>query len=111
MDAGQAGGGQQLCEAALRLPGLQRSSVQQEFVFRDTQQEGPFGSLGQAILQFFPGDCELAFGAFVVEAVEADVLHQYVQAVDKRPSGRDPTALVCVCRLDTRLLLLFVVTG
>jgi hypothetical protein len=31
--------------------------------------------------------------------------------VDERPGGRDPAALACVCRLDTRLLLLFVVTG
>ena len=98
MDAGQACGGQQLSEAALRLPRLQRNSVQQQLVFRDAQQERPFGSLGQAILQFFPGACELAFGAFVVEPIEADILHQYVQTVDKRPRGRDPGAFACVCR-------------
>ena len=99
----RAGGRQQLRETALRLPRLQRNSVQQQLVFRDAQQEGPFGPLGQAILQFFPGDRELAFGAFVVETIQADVLHQYVQTVDKRPGGRDPAALVCVCRLDKRL--------
>ena len=98
MDAGQTRRGQQLREAALRLPRLQRNSVQQQLVFRDAQQERPVRSLGQTVLQFFPGDCELAFGAFVVEPIEADVLHQYVQTVDKRPGGRDPAAFACVCR-------------
>ncbi len=37
MDAGQTGGGQQLREAAFRLPGLQRSAVQQKLVFGDAR--------------------------------------------------------------------------
>ena len=97
MDTGQARRGQQLSEAALRLPRLQGNSVQQQLVFRDAQQERPVRSLGQAVLQFFPRAYELAFGAFVVEPIEADILHQYVQTVDKRPGGRDPAVFTCVC--------------
>ena len=98
MDAGQTRRGQQLRKAAFRLPRLQGNSVQQQLVFRDAQQERPVRSLGQAVLQFFPRGCELAFGAFVIEPIEADVLHQYVQTVDKRPGGRDPAVFACVCR-------------
>ncbi len=98
MDTGQTRRGQQLSEAALRLPRLQGNSVQQQLVFRDSQQERSVGSFGQAVLQFFPRGCELPFGAFVVEPIEADVLHQYVQTVNKRPGGRDPAVFACVCR-------------
>ena len=98
MDAGQARRGQELSEAALRLPRLQGNFVQQQLVFRDAQQERPVRSLGQTVLQFLPRAYELALGAFVVEPIEADILHQYVQTVDKRPGGRDPGVFACVCR-------------
>ncbi len=33
VNAGQTGGGQQLCETAFRLPGFERRAIQQQFVF------------------------------------------------------------------------------
>ena len=71
----------------------------------------PSAPWGRPSCSSFQVTYELAFGAFVVEAIEADILHQYVQTVDKRPGGRDPGAFACVCRWDTRLLLMSCRTG
>ena len=97
MDTGQAGRGQQLSEAALRLPRLQGNSVQQQLVFRRRPAGMPRPSpLGRPLA--VRSTCfELAFGAFVVEPIQAHILHQYVQTVDKRPGGRDPAVFTCVC--------------
>ena len=100
MNTGQTCGGQQLREAAFCLPGFERRAIQQKFVFGNSQKEGAIGSLGKAFLQFIPGNGELAFGSLVVQAIEPNVLHQYIQTVDERPRGGDSSALVCVGRDD-----------
>ena len=100
VDAGQAGSGQQLREAAFGLAGLQRSAIEQKFILRDTEQEGAVRSLGQALLQLVPCSCKLSLGALVLEAVQANVLHQYVQTVYERSGRGYPAAVVCVCRYD-----------
>ena len=69
MNARQAGGGQQLGEAALGLSGLERRAVHQQLVFRDAKKKRTIGPLGKAFLQFTPGGCELALGSLVIEPV------------------------------------------
>src|SRR5580658_7359834 len=107
MNAGQACGRQQLREAALRLPGLERDTVQQKPAFRNPQQEPAIAVLGHAQLQLIPGDFELSLSAFVVKTIEADVLYQDIQTVHEGTGRRNPTFLVSVgvCRENMRLLV------
>ena len=90
MQAGQSGGVQELPEAALRLAGFQRNSIQQQLVIGNAQQKAAVPGCGQALLQFIPSDLELRFRALVIVAVHPRVLDQDVQAVDKgaRRGGR-----------------------
>ena len=73
-------------------------------MFGDSEQEPAIRALGQALLQFVPCDFELSLSALVLEAIQADVLHQDVEAVDEGASGGCPTRSICVCRENTRLL-------
>ena len=100
MNASQASGRQQLSKAAFGLSGLEWRAIKQKFIFGDTQQERPLAAPREALLELIPGDCELSFSSLVTEAVQADILHQYVQTVDERPGGSDPATFVCVRRDD-----------
>jgi hypothetical protein len=59
------------------------------------------------LLQFFPGDFELTFGALMVKAIKAHILHQDIQAVNESPSRCSPViSLGCGGSVNTQLLRL-----
>jgi hypothetical protein len=93
-----------LRKATLRLPALQRNSVHQQLVFGNSQQETALTAFRQSLLQFVPCNFKLGFGPLVIEPVKADILHQDVQAVNKRPRGRDSSTLGCIGGEDMLLL-------
>ena len=104
METGQTCRGQQLREAALRLPRFQRNAIQQKLVIRNAQQKSRIACLRQRRLQFIPGSLELAFGSLVVQAIQPRVLHKNVQAVDKGPRGRGAALVRCAGGSDKPLL-------
>ncbi len=55
-------------------------------------------------MKFLPGDFELAFRSLVVESVQTNVLHENVQAVNKRPRRLD-AGWIGTGAKDGRLLL------
>src|SRR5205823_5971471 len=81
VNARQPGGGQQLRKTALGLAGFQRNTIQQQLIAGNSQQEIAFLAFWQSILQFRPRAFELAFGALVLEPVQANVLNQNIEAV------------------------------
>jgi hypothetical protein len=78
MNAGQAGGRQQLSEASFGLPGLERGAVKQELVVGYAKQESAIPIFWQAFPQFFPRNIELAFGTLVLYSVQASVFNENV---------------------------------
>ena len=98
MNAGKPGRGQQISETALRLAGLERNSIEQQLVLRNSEQKRSIPLFGKALLQFVPGDLELALGPLVLKTVQSDVLHQDVQTVNEGAGGRGPVSLTCICR-------------
>jgi hypothetical protein len=87
-DAGKPGGIQQLCEAALRLSRFERYAIKKKFVVGDAEQKASVAVFGQRLLEFLPCTFELTFRALVSHAVQPGVLHQNIEAVQERPSGR-----------------------
>jgi hypothetical protein len=87
-DAGEPGGGQQLCEAALGLAGFERDAVEKKLVVGDAEQKTSITALGQRLLELVPGGLELAFRALVVRSIQPRVLDQNIEAVEERPGGR-----------------------
>ena len=87
-DAGEPGGVQQLCEAALGLPGFERDAIEKKFVVGDAEQKTSVAAFRQRLLEFAPGGLKLALGALVVHSIQPGVLDQNVEAVEERPSGR-----------------------
>ena len=82
---------QQLREAALGLPRLERNAVEKEFVVRDPEQKPSIAALGQCLLQFVPSRLELIFGTLVIHSIKPRVLDQNIEAMQERP-GRCATA-------------------
>ena len=103
-DAGEPGGGQQLCEAALGLSGFERDAVEQKLVVGNAEQKTSVTALGQRLLQFVPCGLELVHGALVFHAVQPRVLDQNIKAVEKRSSGRAATGIGLGDVGDDRLL-------
>ena len=56
------------------------------------------------MLQFAPRYFKLFARAVMVEAIQAHILHQNIQAVHKRPRGRDSSTFTCVAGEDMPLL-------
>ena len=92
-DAGEPGGGQQLCEAALGLSGFERDAVEKKLVVGNAEQKTSVAAFGQRLLQFVPGGLELVFGALVFHSIQPGVLDQNIEAVQERPSGRAATGI------------------
>ena len=86
-DAGEAGGPQQLREAALGLSGFERNAIEQKFVVRHAEQETSVTAFRHGLLEFVPGGLELGLGALVGHAIQPGVLDQNIKAVEERPSG------------------------
>ena len=87
-DAGEPGGVQQLCEAALGLSGFERDAIEKKLVVGDAEQKTSVAAFGQRLLEFGPGGLELAFGTLVIHSIQPCVLDQNIEAVEERPSGR-----------------------
>jgi len=85
-----------LCEAALSLSRFERNAVEKKFVIGNAEQEPCISALWERLLKFGPSDLELALGTLVGYTIKPGVLHQNVEAVKKRPSGR-ATASIGVC--------------
>ncbi len=86
-DAGEAGGAQQLREAALGLSGFERNAVEQKFIARHAEQETSVTACRHGLLEFVPRGLELGLGALVGHAIQPGVLDQNIKAVEERPSG------------------------
>ncbi len=104
VQAGQSGGGQQCCKAALRVSRFQRDPIQQQLIVGHSQQETRVPSRRQALLQFFPGGFELRLRALVLIAIHSRVLDQNVEAMDKRTRRGGTRTLRCICDRDRKLL-------
>jgi hypothetical protein len=104
MNTGQSRGGEQLGKAALGLTAFQRNAVQQQLGSGDAKQKSTLARLGQGLLQFVPGDFELGFRAFVIEAVEPNVFNQNIETVYEGAGRRAPTVLTWRCGEDRVLL-------
>ena len=106
-DTGKPGGGQQLCETALSLPGFERNAIEKKFIVRDAEQETSVAAFRQRLLKFFPGRVELALGALVGYSVQPRVLDQNIEAVQKRPSGRATAGIDMRVVSDNSLLSIY----
>ena len=91
-------------EAAFRLTGLERYSIQEQFIIRDAEQKAAVSGRGQTLLQFIPGDFELRFRPLMFVAVHPGVLDQNVQAVNKGSRRCRPIGMECTCVRDKALL-------
>jgi hypothetical protein len=89
VNAGQAGSGQELGEAAFRLAGFERNAVDKKFVVGNTQQEPVVAA--QRNLQLRPCCFELTVGPLVADTVQPGVLYQDIETVDE--STRDNSLL------------------
>ena len=72
----------------------------QKLIVCNSQQEAGLSGLGQPFLQLLPCYLELAFRPLVFYPVQPCVLHQNIQAVDKRPSRRIADSIVLGKRGD-----------
>src|SRR5229473_3054568 len=87
MDAGDAGGDQQLREAALACRGTERYAVEQNLSPRRAEQNAAPAAFVQSAAQFLPGGLELRRGAHVPEFIQAREFQQNIQAAYERPRG------------------------
>jgi hypothetical protein len=75
------------------LAGFKRNTVEQQLVIRNTENKSRVASLGQRLLQLFPGSFKLAFRTLVVRPVEPRVLNKNIETVKESSRGR---AAACV---------------
>src|SRR5215472_1530367 len=80
------------------MSGLDGNSVDQKFVIGDTQHHRTM-LLRNRRPEFIPRRPKLSPGAAVIEPIQANVLHQDIEAMEKRDSGclRRRLAGACAC--------------
>src|ERR1700686_5863290 len=87
MDTGDAGGNQQLSEAAFACRGAQRHAVQQNLSAGSAEENAASAAFVQGAAQFLPGSLELRGGAHVPEFIQARELQQNIQAAYEGARG------------------------
>ena len=70
-------------ETPLGLSGVEWNPVEKKLVPGNPQQETAIAGRGKPVLEFVPRDFKLSLCAFVIETVQADILHQNVQTMNK----------------------------